>query len=149
MSAPLQVLQTALTDQNRFELFHNDLDKGDHQYRVILYFLELKTTVFPGQRVFDIYLNNERKESRFDIQGGGSNYKEVSFDVKANGFLNLTLVKASVSGLGPICNAYEIFQVFPWVQETSPNDCKFHFPPPHSHYFKCKLAWTHLSIPNT
>ncbi|XP_024027034.1 nodulation receptor kinase-like [Morus notabilis] len=120
--APLQVLQTALSDQNRLEILHNDLDKGNHQYRLTLYFLELNTTVYSGQRVFDIYVNNQRMKSSFDIKGGGSNYKEVRHDVRANGFLNLTLVKASGSSLGPICNAYEILQVFPWAQETSPSD---------------------------
>ncbi|XP_062100824.1 nodulation receptor kinase-like [Humulus lupulus] len=119
---PLLVLQTALANPNRLDFTQNDLDTEDSTYRVILYFLELNQTVQPGARLFDISINNEEKETRFDILGNGSNYKELSFDVKANGFLNVTLVKASGSSLGPICNAYEIFQVLPWEQETNPND---------------------------
>ncbi|PON97099.1 Receptor-like kinase [Trema orientale] len=122
VGVPLQVLQTALTDPNRLEFSPDDLDTGDFQYRVILYFLELNETVQPGSRLFDIYINNDKKEMSFDILGNGSNYKELSFDVNANGVLNLILEKSSGSSLGPICNAYEIFQVFPWEQETSPND---------------------------
>lgn len=125
VGVPLQVLRTALTDPERLELPSNDLETGD--YRVILYFLELDKKVQPGARLFDIYINNEKNVSKFDIWEKGSNYKKLNFDVKANGLLNVTLVKASGSSLGPICNAYEIFQVFPWKQETSPNDGKFKF----------------------
>ncbi|XP_060970362.1 nodulation receptor kinase-like [Cannabis sativa] len=122
VEVPLQVLQTTLANPNRLEFTENDLDADDSMYRVILYFLELNQTVQPGTRLFDIFINSEEKETRFDILGNGSNYKELSFDVNANGFLNVTLVKASGSSLGPICNAYEIFQVFHWEQETNPND---------------------------
>ena len=127
VGVPLEVLQTALTDPNRLDFPFNDLDTGDFKYRVILYFLELDKTVQPGARLFDIYINNDKKETRFDILGNGSNYKELSFDVRANKVLNLSLVKASGSSLGPICNAYEIFRVFPWKQETVSIDGKFKF----------------------
>lgn len=126
MKVPLQVLQAALTDPHRLEISRNDLDIQDYEYLVFLYFLELDKTVRPGQRAFDLYLNDERKPT-LDILGNGSNYKEIVFNVKANGFLNVTLIKASGSVFGPLCNAYEILQVHPWAQETSSEEGKFDF----------------------
>ncbi|KAG6646933.1 hypothetical protein CIPAW_07G042800 [Carya illinoinensis] len=119
-TAPLKVLQTALNHSERLE-FREDLDKNHSDYHVILYFLELNGNVKSGERVFDIYINNDKLRQNFDILANGSNYKEVALDVKANGSLNMTLVR--VSGIfGPICNAYEILQVHPWVQETNQKD---------------------------
>lgn len=125
MEVPLQVLRTALTDPDRLEILHNDLETEDYEYVVFLYFLELNDTVEPGQRLFDIYLNNESKSTAFDVLGNFSSYKEVVFNVRANGSLNVTLVKAPGSVSGPICNAYEILQVHQWVQQTSLKDGKF------------------------
>ncbi|XWS45056.1 hypothetical protein CRYUN_Cryun15aG0103900 [Craigia yunnanensis] len=123
-TVPLKVLQTAVTDSNRLEFLQNDLDDGDHNYTVILYFLELNDTVTRiGQRMFDIYINNERKEENFDISANESKYREVVFNVTARGSLNLTLVKVSNgSEFGPICNAIEILQVSPRDQQTDYND---------------------------
>ena len=118
VNAPLQVLQTALNDFQWLE-FHEDLDKADGGYRVFLYFLELNETVKPGQRMFDIYINNVMIKGTFDILANGSNYWEVVWDFMANGSLNLTLSKASGSAFGPICNAYEVLQNITWVQETN------------------------------
>lgn len=125
VTAPnLKVLQTALNHSERLE-FREDLDKNHSDYRVILYFLELNGNVKSGERVFDIYINNDKLRQDFDILANGSNYKEVALDVKANGSLNMTLVKASAGIFGPICNAYEILQVHPWVQETNQKDGEF------------------------
>ncbi|TQE14283.1 hypothetical protein C1H46_000202 [Malus baccata] len=84
--------------------------------------LPVDRTVQTGQRVFDIFPNDEIKEGRFDVSGNGSNYKELAFTVMTNGSLNLTLVKVSGSENGPICNAYEILQVLPWRPETTKSD---------------------------
>ncbi|XVE86902.1 hypothetical protein DITRI_Ditri18aG0073000 [Diplodiscus trichospermus] len=121
-TVPLKVLQTAVTDSDRLEFLQNDLDKGN--YTVILYFLELNDTATRiGQRMFDIYINNERKEEKFDLLANGSNYRELVFNVTAKGSLNLTLVKASNgSEFGPICNAFEIFKVHPRDQLTDYDD---------------------------
>lgn len=78
---------------------------------MFLYFFELNKTSKRGDRVFDIYINNEKVKENFEILANGYNYKEVVWDVRANGSLNLTLIKASGSLFGPICNAYEILQV--------------------------------------
>ncbi|XVF59146.1 hypothetical protein PTKIN_Ptkin07bG0252300 [Pterospermum kingtungense] len=123
-TVPLKVLQTAVTDSNRLEFLQNDLDDGDYNYTVILYFLELDDTVRRiGQRMFDIYINNERKGENFDILANGSNYREAVFNLTAKGSLNLTLVKVSNgSELGPLCNAFEILQVRPWDQQSDYND---------------------------
>lgn len=122
---PLNVLQTAVTDSTRLEFLQNDLDNGDYNYTVILYFLELNDSVRIGQRVFDIYINNEKKADNFDILAKGSNYGELVFNVTAKGSLNLTLDKGSNgSELGPICNAYEMLQVRQRDQETDYNDGK-------------------------
>ncbi|KAM3709011.1 hypothetical protein ACJW31_02G140700 [Castanea mollissima] len=121
VNAPLRVLQTALDDSERLE-FHEDHDKVDSGYRVFLYFLELNENVKPGQRMFDIYINNLRIMRTFDILANGSNYREVVWDFMANGSLNLTLSKASGSAFGLICNAYEILQRITWVQETNQKD---------------------------
>ncbi|KAA8531479.1 hypothetical protein F0562_006169 [Nyssa sinensis] len=119
---PIQVLQTALTHPERLEFQHNDLATEYYQYNLFLYFLELNPSVQAGERVFDIYINNEKKEE-IDILAGGSNYSTVALSFTANGFVNLTLIKASNgSQFGPICNAYEILQVYPWVQETAQED---------------------------
>ncbi|GMP31131.1 hypothetical protein CsSME_00005470 [Camellia sinensis var. sinensis] len=119
---PIQVLQTALTHPERLEFLHNDLDTGYYNFDLYLYFLELNNTVQAGQRVFDIFTNNEKREET-DILAGGSNYQAVILNFTANGFLNLTLIKASNgSQFGPFINAYEILQVHPWVQETAQAD---------------------------
>ncbi|CAL9001978.1 unnamed protein product [Prunus brigantina] len=122
VSVPSQVLQTALVASDQLVILRNGLSTTSYQYLMFLYLYEVNQTVQAGQRVFDIYLNNELKQSRFDVSGNGSNYKELAFTVTANGFLNLTLVKAPGSENGPLCNAYEILQVLPWVQETNQSD---------------------------
>lgn len=126
MKVPLVVLQTFSTDSERLEIFHDDLDLGDFEYRLSLYFLELDKTVQPGQRVFDIYLNNDLRSS-IDTLANGSNYKEAVFNFRANGSLNLTLIRASGSVLGPICNAYEIFQVHVQAEGTGKTDGNLKF----------------------
>lgn len=119
------MLQTALNHSERLEFLHNDLDIGVYNYNLSLYFLEFIESVDTGQRVFDIYINNVRKRPDFDIMADGSKYREAAFRFTANGSFNLTLVKVSDKSLfGPICNAYEIFQVRPWVQETNREDGK-------------------------
>ncbi|KAK9285498.1 hypothetical protein L1049_024692 [Liquidambar formosana] len=124
VAVPLQVLQTALTHSARLEFNHSNLDTGDNNYNVYLYFLELNASVQTGQRVFDIYINDKKRVPNFDILANGFNYREVVLNVTANGSLNLTLVKASNgSEFGPICNAYEILQVYPlMVQGTNQED---------------------------
>lgn len=92
-----------------------------------MYFYEVNHTVQAGERVFDVYLNSESRQSGFDVMGDGSNYRELALNVTANGYLNLTLVKASESENGPICNAYEILQVHQLVQETDTDDGEFWF----------------------
>ncbi|TYK24622.1 nodulation receptor kinase-like [Cucumis melo var. makuwa] len=123
LGVPLEVLRTAVTHPNQLVFLHDDLDTATYEYRIFFHFVELNQTVEPGQRLFDIYINNDKKATNFDILAHGSNYKWEFYDVLANGSLNLTLVKASVgSELGPICSAYEIMQVRPWIQESDEND---------------------------
>lgn len=109
VTPPLDVLQAALYHSERLE-FQESLDQRDYEYRVLLYFFDNGTSK-PGDRVFDIYINNEKVKGNFDILANGSNYKEAVMDVRANGSLNLSLIKASGSLFGPICNAYEILQL--------------------------------------
>lgn len=124
MTVPLQALHTALTDPNRLTFPHTDLDLGDYNYTLSLYFLELNDSVkSSGQRVFDIFINNEKKKEKFDILAQGSNYAKLALNITANGSLNLTLVNVlNGSVFGPICNAYEILQLRQWVQETNQAD---------------------------
>ena len=74
--------------------------------------------------MFDISVNSEIKEGRFDILDGGSYYRYTVLNVSANGSLNLTLAKASGSEHGPLLNAYEILQARSWVEETNQTDGK-------------------------
>lgn len=122
VTPPLQVLQTAITHPERLEFIHNGLETEDYGYRVFLYFLEINRTLKAGQRVFDIYVNNEIKKEKFDVLDGGSNYGYTVLNVSANGSLNVTLVKASESEFEPLLNAYEILQVRSWVEETNQTD---------------------------
>ncbi|KAL2348975.1 hypothetical protein Fmac_002975 [Flemingia macrophylla] len=122
VTPPLQVLQTALTHPERLQFNHSGLDNKDYEYCVFLYFLELNSSVKPGKRVFDIYVNGEIKRERFDILAGGSNYTYTVLNVSANGLLNLTLAKASGAEFGPLLNAYEILQMRPWIEETNQQD---------------------------
>ncbi|XP_076893966.1 nodulation receptor kinase-like [Bidens hawaiensis] len=119
--APIQVLQTAKIHSDRLEFWHN-LDSGYYNYTINLYFLELDDSVQTGQRVFDIYINNVNRQ-QIDIMSAGLNYKALSINFTANKFLNLTLEKTSNgSQFGPICNAYEVFQVIPLLQATDQQD---------------------------
>ncbi|KAI3451849.1 hypothetical protein Pfo_008514 [Paulownia fortunei] len=114
---PLQVLQTALTHPERLEFQYDNLDAGTYDYNLYLHFLELNDSVPAGQRVFDVYINNEKRQE-VDILASGSRYFAIVLNFKTNGVLNLTLVKALNSQLGPICNAYEILQAYPRNEET-------------------------------
>ncbi|CAK7339751.1 unnamed protein product [Dovyalis caffra] len=119
-TVPAKVLQTALTHTDRLEFLHNDLDTEDSNYTVFLYFFELNYSIKTGQRVFDIYINNEMKMGKFDIWAYGSAYRETALSVTASRSLNLTLVKAAnASDLGPSLNAYEILQ---WIPGTNQQD---------------------------
>ncbi|KAI7747372.1 hypothetical protein M8C21_002293, partial [Ambrosia artemisiifolia] len=100
----------------------SDLNQnGDSKYNnyiLNLYFLELDGAVQTGQRVFDIYINDVKRQ-QVDMMSVGSNYMATSINFTANKFLNLTIRKTSNgSYYGPICNAYEIFQVRPLLQAT-------------------------------
>ncbi|XAR51454.1 Non-specific serine/threonine protein kinase [Bertholletia excelsa] len=119
---PIQVLQTALTDPDRIVFLHNDLAADNKTCELYLYFLELNDSVQARQRVFDVYVNDEKRQE-IDIMAGRSNYKSVSLNFTANRFLNLTLVKGpNRSQFGPIISAYEILQVYSLVQGTSQDD---------------------------
>lgn len=122
---PIQVLQTAVIHPERLEFVHKDLDAGYYNYVLHLHLVELNDSAQAGQRVFDIYINNEMRQ-RVDILATNSRYQVVILNFTANRFLNLTLVKASnVSQLGPICTAYEILQALPWAKETAPEEGNF------------------------
>ncbi|CAN1342803.1 Nodulation receptor kinase [Linum perenne] len=122
---PLKVLETAVTNETRLQFLYTDLDKRDCNYTIFFYFFELDNTVRPGQRVFDIYINEEKQETSFDVWGNGSNYSEVALNVTANGYLNLTLGRVNnKSKYGPILNAYEIMQVYQWIQGTNQRDVR-------------------------
>ncbi|XP_044463492.1 nodulation receptor kinase-like [Mangifera indica] len=125
VTVPFQVLQTALnTSSDHLTFLQTDLDLGEYNYTINLYFLELNDSVKnSGQRMFDIYINKQKKQGKFDILAGGSNYAKVVLNVTANGYLNLTLVKVpNGSEFGPICNAYEILQMRALVQGTNEED---------------------------
>lgn len=110
---PIQVLRTAQSHPERLEFLYENLDPGYYKYDLFLYFLELNDSVQAGQRVFDVYLNDE-KRVRVDIALEGSRSYAAVLNITANGHLNLTMVKASNgSQLGPTINAYEILQVYP------------------------------------
>lgn len=124
VSVPLKVLQTALAHSHKLEFIHDDLDTGNYyQYLIYFYFFEFNTTVQTGQRLFDIFINNVREISDFDVLANGSNYQEVYLSVTTNENLNFTMVKVPGRSMyGPICNAYEILQVRQLSQETKPNE---------------------------
>ncbi|WMV16941.1 hypothetical protein MTR67_010326 [Solanum verrucosum] len=116
---PAFVLRTALTHPERLDFLHEDLDTGYYTYSLFLYFLEPNDSVQAGERVFCIYINNE-KRLKVDILASGSRYLDVVLNFRANRFVNLTMIKASnLSQLGPICNGYEILKTLPWVKETA------------------------------
>ncbi|KAK4477408.1 hypothetical protein RD792_016629 [Penstemon davidsonii] len=114
---PLQALQTAITHPERLEFKYNNLDAGMYDYDLYFHFLELNDSVQAGQRVFEIYINDEKIQD-VDIVASGSPYSVAVPNFTANGVLNLTFIKALNSQLGPICNAYEIFQAYTKDQET-------------------------------
>ncbi|KAJ4971615.1 hypothetical protein NE237_004714 [Protea cynaroides] len=123
-SVPVQVLQTALTDKRQLQFIQDDLEVGSKSYLIFLYFLELEGSVKKGERVFDIYVNGEKKYEHFDVLGGGtiSNYKKAALNASSeNGILNVTLVGVP-HRLGPICNAYEILQVHTRSEGTVQQD---------------------------
>ncbi|XP_022155334.1 nodulation receptor kinase-like [Momordica charantia] len=123
LGVPLEVLRTALTHPTHLVFLHDDLDTATYEYRIFFHFVELNRTVKSGQRLFDVYINSEKKATNYDILAHGSNYRWEFYDILANGSLNLTLVKASIgSELGPTCSAYEIMQVRPWILESDEGD---------------------------
>lgn len=109
---PLEVLQTAATAMEQLN-FSISLEASEKEYMILLYFLELNSSVKTGERVFNININGVMVHGRFDILQDSSNYKQVVFKVKAKGSLVISLIRVSadVSALGPICNAYEVFKV--------------------------------------
>ncbi|NP_001234869.1 symbiosis receptor-like kinase precursor [Solanum lycopersicum] len=116
---PAFVLRTALTHPERLDFLHEDLDTGYYTYSLFLYFLEPNDSVQAGERVFYIYINNE-KRLKVDILASGSRYLDVVLNFRANRSVNLTMIKASnLSQLGPICNGYEILKALPRVKETA------------------------------
>lgn len=120
-SIPIAVLQTAATNDERLQFLHTDLDTSYNDYLIFLFFLEIDANVQPGQRIFDVYVNGNKTLEKFDIlrNVGTSNYQEISMMVKSNGYLNISLTKASSDlKYGPICNAYEIFQLHRKAPET-------------------------------
>lgn len=117
---PIKVLQTARIHSDRLQFLHN-LYSGYNNYILYLHFLELDDSVKTGQRVFDIYINNVKRQ-QIDIVSGGSNYNETAMYFTATKFLNLTILKANGSQFGPICNGYEILQVRPLLQATDQED---------------------------
>lgn len=63
------------------------------------------------------------KVEKIDIMAFGSKYRTLVLNFTANGALNLTMIKAANGSLlGPICNAYEILQIRPWIQGTNQED---------------------------
>ncbi|KAK6151069.1 hypothetical protein DH2020_016001 [Rehmannia glutinosa] len=118
---PLKVLQTALTHPERLEFRYENLDAETHDYNLHLHFLELNDSVQAGQRVFDVYINNEKRQE-VDILASGSRYTAVVSNCITNGVINVTLVKALNSQLGPICNAYEVLQAYPINEGTDMDD---------------------------
>ncbi|MCD9645482.1 hypothetical protein HAX54_034443 [Datura stramonium] len=116
---PVFVLKTALTHPERLEFLHEDLDTGYFTYSLFLYFLEPNDSAQAGQRMFYIYINNE-KRLKVDILASGSRYLDVVLKFRANRVVNLTMIKASnLSQLGPICNGYEILKTLPRARETA------------------------------
>lgn len=129
-SIPIEVLKTAASDAKRLLYLHTDLDTSYDNYLIILYFLELDSNMQTGQRLFDVYVNGDKMFENFDILRNGSisNYQEISVRVRSNGYLNISLVKSSPGvKYGPICNAYEIFQVHQKAAETLQRDCMYLF----------------------
>lgn len=125
ITIPLEVLQTAITDDEKLVFLHKDFQTGHNDFLIILYFLELDSDVQIGQRVFDIYVNDDKKFANFDIleNENSSNYQVISLRVKSNGFLNISLVQVpGKAKYGPICNAYEIYQILQRSTETIQRD---------------------------
>ncbi|KAL0928113.1 hypothetical protein M5K25_002354 [Dendrobium thyrsiflorum] len=125
VSVPLEVLQTAITDDEQLIFNLKGLVTDHDELLIILHFLELDANVQTGQRVFDIYVNGDKKFANFDVldNENSSNYKVVTTQVKSNGFLNLSLVKVQdAAKYGPICNAYEIYKVLQRTTETIQRD---------------------------
>lgn len=125
VSIPLEVLRTAVTDDNQLIFHHKDLVPAHEDFLVILYFVELDIHVKTGERVFDIYVNGDKKAANFDIMGNrnSSNFKIFTSLVKSNDFLNISLVKVQdAAKYGPICSAYELYQVLPRKMETIQRD---------------------------
>ncbi|XP_043690706.1 nodulation receptor kinase-like isoform X2 [Telopea speciosissima] len=123
-SVPIQVLQTALTDKTQLQFIQDNLDLSNKNYLIFLYFLELDGSIKKGERMFDIYVNGEKRYGNFDVLGGGtiSNYRKAVFNASTeNGILNVTLVGVQ-QRLGPICNAYEILQVHTRSEGTVQQD---------------------------
>ncbi|XP_042491079.1 nodulation receptor kinase-like, partial [Macadamia integrifolia] len=123
-SVPVQVLQTALMGKAQLQFIQNDLDLSNKNYYIFLYFLELNGSVTKGERVFDIYVNGQKRYENFDVLGDGtiSNYREAVFNASTeNGILNVTLIGVQHQ-LGPICNAYEILQVYTRSEGTIQQD---------------------------
>ncbi|MQL73865.1 hypothetical protein Taro_006191 [Colocasia esculenta] len=125
-SVPLEVLRTAAEESTQLVFLHTGLDASEQRYLVILHLFELDAGVRTGQRAFDIYINGARVQKALDILGDGNptNYRAVILWANATGSLNISLVKAAyaAAAFGPICNAYEIFQVYRRAAETAKRD---------------------------
>ncbi|XP_031400132.1 nodulation receptor kinase-like isoform X2 [Punica granatum] len=123
---PFKVLQTALQDPEKLVLPTanlNNFDNLNHSYAIFLHFLEPDSSVGAGQRVFDVLVNGKNEKAGFDIRAGGGSYRRLVLNVTVRWGLNLTLVKVpNAFRFGPICSAYEIFEVLPKIEGTRKED---------------------------
>lgn len=123
---PVEVLESAANETDLIPILYKDLGKEKYDYLTILHFTELILNVTKGQRLMDIYVNNELVYASFDMHLDAINYARVALRIsEVKDLLNVSLVKAQGSLYGPICNAYEIFQVYHKEPGTRVEDGKF------------------------
>eukprot|EP01018_Ginkgo_biloba_P001674 Gb_30966 [translate_table: standard] len=121
---PIQVLQSARAEFNRsrLEFTIEPENQEPAHYRVFLYFQEVLDDVHVGQRVFDIYANGELQHQHFDILGNGTS-KNRLFDFQIHSVGKLKVSLEGTSGkFGPICSAYEVYQIMPRSAGTVARD---------------------------
>jgi hypothetical protein len=131
---PAKVMQTAETYARGQTLTLNMTDVGlgfsDRDYYLAFYFAEIDPQAVNQSRIFDLYVNEQLEFANISVLqlSGGLMYSTLEIIVGNITLRNtaklVQLIPHADSALGPILNAYELFEWISMSSLTFPSDGK-------------------------